>query len=768
MGRSVRRFEDARFLTGRGRYVEDIVMPGEAHAYVLRSPYAHAAIERIDIAAARRAPGVLIAATGADLAADGLGPLPCVAQVATVDPLIVPPRFALARGRVRHVGDPVALVVAESREAARDAAERIAVDYRPLPAVVDAPAALLPGAPAIWEEAPGNLCFRFERGDREGVAAAFAKAAHIVEIELVNNRVVPTPIEPRAAIGRWDQAARSLDLLLTGQGVHSIRQQLAGSVFDMPPERIRLAAPDVGGGFGMKNFLYPEWVLVLWAARRLGRPVKWIAERAEEFAAATHGRDNHTRARLALDASGRFLALEVETVANLGAYLSSNGPGSSTNSPATAMGGVYAIPAVFMAVRGAFTNTAPIDAYRGAGKPEANYLIERLVDLAARRIGRDPIELRRRNMIAAFPYRSALGMTIDGGRFAANIDDAVARADRAGFAQRRAEAAAKGRLRGLGIACFLETARGAPNEGAEIRFDADGTVALVLGTQSNGQGHETSFPQIAAARLGLPIEMFRLVQADTAAVKAGAGHGGARSMHQGGAALVKAAEAVIDKGRRIAAHLLQADPAEVVFAGGRFAVAGTERGIGLLALAAAAADPGNLPAGMAPGLDSYVFNLCDLVTFPNGCHIAEIEIDPETGGTTLERYTAVDDYGRLINPLLTKGQVQGGLAQGIGQALLEEAVYEPGSGQLLTGSLLDYALPRADDLPVFDITLAELPTAANPLGVKGSGQAGAIAAPQTVVNAVLDALAPLGIEHLDMPLSSERLWRAIRAARTAP
>ncbi|MGH7061926.1 MAG: xanthine dehydrogenase family protein molybdopterin-binding subunit, partial [Stellaceae bacterium] len=422
----------------------------------------------------------------------------------------------------------------------------------------------------------------------EGVAAAFVEAAHIVEVELVNNRVVPTPIEPRATIGRWDQASRSFDLLLTGQGVHSIRQQLAGPVFDMPPERIRLAAPDVGGGFGMKNFLYPEWVLVLWAARRLGRPVKWIAERAEEFAAATHGRDNHTRARLALDASGRFLALDVETVANLGAYLSSNGPGSSTNSPATAMGGVYAIPAVFMAVRGAFTNTAPVDAYRGAGKPEANYLIERLVDLAARRLGHDPIELRRRNMIAAFPYRSALGMTIDGGGFAAKIDEAAARADSAGFARRRAEAAANGRLRGLGIACFLETARGAPNEGAEIRFDADGRVALVLGTQSNGQGHETSFPQIAATLLGLPIDTFRLVQADTAAVKAGAGHGGARSMHQGGAALVKAAEAVIDKGRKIAAHLLQADPAEVDFAGGRFAVAGTERGIGLLALAAAA------------------------------------------------------------------------------------------------------------------------------------------------------------------------------------
>ncbi|HEY1259945.1 MAG TPA: xanthine dehydrogenase family protein molybdopterin-binding subunit [Stellaceae bacterium] len=765
IGRSVRRLEDARLLTGRGRYVEDVTAPGAAHAYVLRSPHAHAAIERVDIASARGAAGVLAIATEADLAADGLGPLPCVAQVASVDPLIVPPRFALARGRVRHVGDPVALVVAESRDLARDAAERIAVEYRPLDAVVDAKAALQPGAARIWDEAPGNLCFRFERGERETVATAFAGAAHIVEIELVNNRIVPAPIEPRAAIGRWDEASGSFDLLLTGQGVHSIRQQLAGSVFAMPPERIRLAAPDVGGGFGMKNFLYPEWVLLLWAARRLGRPVKWVAERGEEFAAATHGRDNHTRARLALDESGRFLGLEVETIANLGAYLSSNGPGSSTSSPATAMGGVYAIPAVFMAVRGAFTNTAPIDAYRGAGKPEANYLIERLVDLAARRTGRDPIELRRRNMIAAFPYRSALGMTIDGGRFAANLDDAAARADTAGFARRRAEAAARGRLRGRGVASFLETARGAPNEGAEIRFDADGKVALVLGTQSNGQGHETAYPQIAASLLGLPIESFRLVQADTSEVKAGAGHGGARSMHQGGAALVKAAEAVIDKGRRIAAHLLQAEPAEVVFADGRFGVAGTDRGIDLLAVVAAAADPGNLPAGMMPGLDSYVFNLCDAVTFPNGCHIAEVEIDPETGHVTLERYTAVDDYGRLINPLLTRGQVAGGLAQGIGQALLEEAVYDPGSGQLVTGSLLDYALPRADDLPGFDITLAGAPTAANPLGVKGSGQAGAIAAPQTIVNAVLDALAPLAIEHLDMPLTAERLWRAIHTPR---
>jgi len=763
-GRSVRRVEDFRFLTGRGRYVDDFTLPGQARAHVLRSPHAHAVIERIETAAAREGSGVLGVFTEADLRADGVGPLPCIAQVSTVGPLIVPPRYALARGRVRHVGDPVALIVAETGDQALDAAEQIIVDYRPLDPVAEAAAALLPDAPAIWDEAPGNLCFRFQRGEESAARAAFLAAAHIVEIELVNNRLVPAPIEPRAAIGSYDAAAERFDLLLTGQGVHSIRNQLAEAVFKLPPERIQVAAPDVGGGFGMKNFLYPEWVLVLWAARRLGRPVKWVAERGEEFVSATQGRDNFTKARLALDGNGRFLALEVSTAANLGAYLSSNGPGSSTNSPATAMGGVYAIPAVFMNVRGVFTNTVPIDAYRGAGKPEANYLIERLTDIAARRLGIDPASLRRRNMITAFPYRSALGMTIDCGRFAANLDDALARARDADFLARRAAAAERGRLRGLGVGCFLETARGTPNEAADIRFDPDGRVSLILGTQSNGQGHETSYPQIAASLLGLPLAAFRLVQADTRVVQRGAGHGGARSMHQGGTALVKAAELVLEKGRRVAAHLLQADGAQIVFAEGRFTVRGTEREIDLLAVARAAADPANLPEGMPTGLDSFVYNMLDVFTFPNGCHVAEVEIDPDTGLVSLECYAVVDDYGRLINPLLTRGQVQGGIAQGIGQALLERTVYEPASGQLLSGSLMDYALPRADDLPPFDITLAELPTSANPLGVKGSGQAGAIAAPQTIINAIVDALAPLGIDHIDMPATPERVWRAIRAA----
>jgi aerobic carbon-monoxide dehydrogenase large subunit len=765
IGRSLRRLEDERFLTGRGRYVDDIAVPGRLHGVVLRSPHGHALIEGINTAAARAMPGVMGVFTAADLDADGIGTLPCIARVATVAPMLVPPRRALARDRVRHVGDPVAFVVADTVQEARDAAERIAIAYRPLPAVVDAREALATQAPLLWDDAPGNLSYRFVRGDKGAVDAAFAAAARIVEIELVNNRLVVAPIEPRAAVGTYDAAADHFELLLSGQGVHSLQRQLAEAVFHIPPEHITVRAPDVGGGFGVKNFLYPEWVLVLWAARRLGRPVKWVAERGEEFVSSAQGRDNHTRARLALDRDGRFLALDVDTVANLGAYLSTNGPGSSTNSPASAMGGVYDIPAVFMAVRGVLTNTLPIDAYRGAGKPEANYLIERLVDCAARRLALDPVELRRRNLITRFPYKSGLGVTIDCGRFAANLDEMAQRVAVDGFAERRREAVQRGRLRGLGMSCFLETSRGTPGERAEIRFEPDGHITLVLGTQSNGQGHETSFAQIAADLLGLPIGGFRFVQADTRAVKSGNGHGGARSMHMGGTALHLAAQMVLSKARAIAAHLLQADASEVSFGAGHFMVGGSERGIGLLALAEAARDPANLPDGITPGLDADAYNDSDVFTFPNGCHAAEVEIDPETGAVTLERYLAIDDYGRLINPRLTMGQVQGGVAQGIGQALFEHTVYEERSGQLLSGSFMDYALPRADDLPPLDITLAELPTAVNPLGVKGAGQAGCMAAPQTIINAVLDALVPLGVAHIDMPATPERIWRAIRSAQ---
>jgi carbon-monoxide dehydrogenase large subunit len=542
---------------------------------------------------------------------------------------------------------------------------------------------------------------------------------------------------------------------------------LAEAVFRLPNEQIEVSAPDVGGGFGLKNFVYPEWVLVLWAARRLGRPVKWVAERGEEFMSGTHGRDIWTKARLALDADGKFLALSADMTANMGAYLSSNGPGSSTNSASTAMGGVYVVPEVFMEVRGAFTNTVPVDAYRGAGKPEANYIIERLIEAAARQTGIDPVALRLANVIDAFPHRSALGIEIDSGGFKANIETAVAKADRAGFEARRRTAADAGRLRGTGVACFLETARGAPEEGAEVRFPADGTVEQRLGIESNGQDHETIFPQIASAKLGLGIEAFRYVQADTSRVRSGHGHGGARSMHMGGGALMKAMDAVLEKARQVAAQLLQAEAAALDFAEGRFSVRDSARSVSLLEVAAAARDPKMSPDDTGAGLDSFAKVEGAPFTFPSGCHVAEVEVDPETGRIEIKRYLIVDDYGRLLNPRLTEGQVVGGVTQGIGQASGEGIVYDPESGQLLSGSTMDYHLPRADDLPAFEVHLEERPTEANPLGVKGSGQAGCIAAPQTVMSAVLDALAPLGIDDLDMPATPERVWRAINAAKGA-
>ena len=758
-GQSLRRLEDVRFLTGRGRFVEDIDVPGQAWMQVVRSPHAHATIKHLDTAAARGVPGVLGVFTATDLA--DLGPLPCTVPVASVAPMIVPPRHALAADRVRHVGDPVAFVVAETRSGARDAAELVVVDWQVLPSVVDAPAALEAGAAQLWDQAPGNLSYRFQKGDQSAVLAAIAGANHVVELELVNNRLVISALEPRGAIARHD--SDGFHLLFSGAGVHALQSQLADSVFHVPAEQMHVACPDVGGGFGVKNALYPEWVMQLWAARALGRPIRWMSERAEDFITTAQGRDNATRARLALDAEGRFLALDVSTVANLGAYLSSGGPGSSTNAPANAMGSGYVIPAIFMDVHGVFTNTVPIDAYRGAGKPEVNYMIERLIDEAARRCGFDAIELRRRNLVTEFPYRKALGTIIDCGRFAANLDDGIVAADRSGFAGRQNAAEQQGRLRGIGVTCFMETARGAPNEGAEISFEDNDRVALRVGTQSNGMGHETAYAQIAADLLGLPIEAFRYVQADTREVRAGNGHGGARSMHMGGAALCKAVDTMLAKGTAIAARLLQASPEQVVFTDGRFTVrSDPDRAIDLLAVARAARDPANLPDGISPGLDTYVWNLLDVITFPNGCHIAEVEVDPDTGAVTLERYTAVDDFGTLINPMLTVGQVQGGVVQGIGQAMLEHTVYDAESGQMLSGSFMDYALPRADDLPSLDITLSGVPTNANPLGVKGSGQAGAMAAPQAIIAAVLDALAPLGVTHIDMPATPERIWRAIR------
>lgn len=755
-GQSRRRVEDHRFLTGQGRYVDDQPLGNGLHGYVLRSPHAHARIVRLDISAAAEMPGVHLILQIGDLEAEGIGNLPCITQVATVEPMIIPPRPVLADGIVRHVGDPVVFIVADTVEQAMDAAEVVDVEYDALPAVADAAAATAVDAPQLWSQAPGNVSYTFRKGDRAAVESAFASAHTIISLSLVNNRVAAAPLEPRVAIGHHDAATGRFLLELSAQGVHTIRDQLA-PVLKTPRELVDLVAPDVGGGFGPKNALYPEYVLVLIAARKIGRPVRWSSTRTEDFVSTAHGRDNRTDCRLALNRDGRILALDVSTLANLGAYLSSGGPGSSTNATSTAQGGFYAVPAICMEVRGVFTNTVPIDAYRGAGKPEANYIIERLIDLAAHQTGRDPVELRRLNLIARYPYKTALGMTIDCGDAQANIELVLEAADHAGFAKRRAAAQAQGLSRGMGIACFLETARGGPGEWAAVRFRADKVVELATGVQSNGQGHETSFPQIAADRLGLPHEVFRVIQADTRKVPRGKGHGGARSLHQGGAALSLALDEAVARARRVAARLLQANEAHVEFKDGAFGVPGDARGIGLFELAQAAAEGGE-------SIDVEVDSPLDLFTFPNGCHVAEVEIDPDTGAVQLVRYTAVDDYGTLINPLLTHGQVQGGLAQGIGQALFEEVRFDDDAAQPLMGSFQDYCLPRASDLSDLDVTFAGVPTMANPLGVKGSGQAGCIAAPQTVMNAVLDALRPLGVQHLDMPATPIKVWSAIQAA----
>ncbi len=755
------RLEDARFLTGAAKFSADLHADHQLHAVMVRSDHAHAVIMRIDTAAARAVPGVLAVFTDHDLAPDKLNPLPCNAVFDAVSPLIIPPRRALARGRVRQVGDIFALVVAESLSAAVEAAELIDAEFEPLDAVTDPIAALNKGAPQIWPEAPGNLAFRFQAGKADDTRTKLAEATHVVELDLVNNRVSAAPMEPRAGLGEYDPDSDRYTLTFTGQGLHGIKAELS-KVFDLPADLFHLKAPDVGGGFGLKNFIYPEWVLLLWAAKRMSRPIKWVADRAEDFSAAAHGRDMRVSARLGLDAEGRFLALEADIVSNMGAYLSSVAPNIPTKSAPTAMGGIYNVPHVFMDVRGVFTNTAPVDAYRGAGKPEANFLMERIVEVAARRLGFDPVDLRRRNAITEFPYTSSLGITIDGGRFGTNIDDAANRIDRAGFDIRRAEARSRGKLRGLGVACFLETARSIPEEGAEVRFRADGRIELRVGTESNGQGHETTYAQIAADHFGLPIETFVYIHADTDATRMGYGHGGARSMHMGGGALIETMNKVLTKARAVAAELLQTDADALAFADGIFQSAGGRASIALEEVAATARNRD--PCGS--GLDTFAKVEDVPFTFPNGCHAAEVEIDPETGRLEILRYVTAEDYGRVLNPKLIIGQVRGGIAQGIGQAVAEHAVYDDASGQLITGTMMDYVLPAAHDLPTLEINLEDgLSTDANPLGVKGSGQAGAIVAPQTIMNAILDALAPLGIDHIEMPATSETIWRAIHALR---
>jgi carbon-monoxide dehydrogenase large subunit len=757
------RLEDIRFLTGRGQYTADHNRQGQLFAAFVRSPYAHADITSIDTEAADASPGVAGVWTHEHIAFDGLGTLPCGSQFETVTPLIVPRRHVLAQGRVRHVGEPVAFVVANSVVAAADAAELIEIEYEIMPAAVDAVEALKTGAPEIWPDAVGNLAFTFQKGDRDGTARAMAGAAHVVELSMLNNRISAMPIEPRAAIAEVDAATGKLVLEVTGQGVHGIRDTLA-SVLRVEKDDLAVFAQDVGGGFGLKNFTFPEWALMLWAARRLNRPVKWISNPNEDLLGTVHGRAMHCTGRLGLDRDGQFLAMEVGIVADLGAYASPAGPNASTNAASTAMGGIYDIPQIFMESRGAFTNKVPIDAYRGAGKPEANYIVERLIDAAARRHGFDPVVLRERNAVSSFPHRKALGAELDCGNFKANITKAARLADREGFAARRAGSEARGRLRGLGVACFLESARGAPNEEVQLLFADDGRIEIRTGTESNGQGHETTFPQVAAERLELPIDQFHYRQPDTRLTRTGSGHGGARSMHMGAGTMAIAIDQMLDKAIAVAARLLQSDPSEVTYAEGRFST-GSDSAVDLTEVARAARQPEFALDGETSGLDTTVFRQNAPFTFPGGCHVAEVEIDPETGGLEVLRYTAVDDYGHVVNPVLAEGQVHGGLAQGIGQALGELVAYDEETGQLLAGSLMDYWLPRAADLPAFDVVLDGQPTSANLIGVKGCGQAGCISAPPTMINAILAALAPLGVDHIEMPATAESIWKAIQAAR---
>ncbi len=764
IAQSVRRVEDPRLLKGHGTYTDDITLPGMLYGVVLRSPHAAANILAIDTSAAAATPGVLAVLTGADL---DIGPLPCIVSLTNRDgsKQYTPPYPALAGDAVHHVGAPVAFVVAETVQAARDAAEAIIVDYDILPSVTDLATALDPDVPQVWDAAPGNICFDWQTGQQEQTDALFAQAAHVTRLTVVNNRIVVASMEARAALAEYDAATQRWTLRTNTQGGWLLKDLLGKAVFGTGPESFRIITPDVGGGFGMKLFLYPEQVLTCFAARRLGRPVKWTSDRSEAFLADTHGRDNITLGELALDADGKFLALRSRNVANMGSALSNFAPFIPTMAGSGVLASVYGFQAIYANVIGVFTNTVPVDAYRGAGRPEANYLVERLIDRAARELNIDRAELRRRNMVGpeAMPHTTPTGKVYDSGEFRLVFDAALKTAGWAGFEGRRAEAAARGRRRGIGLAYYLEATGGGPTERAEIRFAEDGFVDVYVGTQSTGQGHETAYVQLTVDRLGVPGERVRIRQGDTDTIPEGGGTGGARSLYSEGQAILATAATVIENGRRAASEALEAAPVDIVFEAGRFAIAGTDRGIGILELAAT--QRARAAAGEAAAtLDAAEVAEIKSHTFPNGCHIAEVEVDPETGQVALLRYSVTDDVGKAVNPMIVRGQVHGGVAQGFGQAVLERTVFDPVSGQLLSGSFMDYALPRADDLPDIEVELIEVPCATNPLGVKGAGEAGAVGSPPALINAILDALAPLGVAHIDMPATPERVWTAVRAA----
>ena len=764
LGHGVPRIEDGRFLTGRGRYSDDINLPGQARAVFLRSPHANALLKSIDASAAEAAPGVLAVYTGADVQADGLGNLPTMGNhKRRGEPMYRPPHHALARDQVRFAGDAVAMVVAETLAQARDAAELIAVEYEALSQVTGTAEALAPGAPVVWPECPDNICFEFEAGDRTRVDAAFKTAAHITSLDIVVNRVSAAPMEPRAAVAQYDPGDERYTLYTGVQNPHATRR-IFSAILGVPETQMRVVSPDMGGGFGMRSDAYGDLILVLWASRKLDRPVKWTGERMEAFVNDNQARDNITRVELALDGGGKFLALKVETLAALGAYLALG----ATTPPTINVGGlvgVYTTPAVHVRVQGVFTNTPSTSPYRGAGRPEASYAIERVIDTAARELGIDPIDLRKRNLIPAdaMPYDTKFVFEYDSGEFEKNQDSVVELIEWAEFDARREESRKNGKLRGIGIANTIARSAAMGEETAELRFDPSGSVTLLMGTHSHGQGHETVFRQLLSDALGLAPEKVRYVQGDTDQVAHGVGTFGSRSSGLGGSALVRATEKIIKKGTTIAAHLLEAADDDIEFRDSGFHIKGTDRSVSLAEVARATYTPGGLPPGIEPAFGERAAFAPVRPTFPNGAHAAEVEIDPETGQVTLERYCAVDDVGTIMNPLLMHGQVHGGIVQGVGQLLMEDIVWDQ-SGQPVAASFLDYTMPRADTVPSFKVASNVVPTTTNPLGVKGVGEAGTVGALPCVMNAIVDALAPLGVRTLDMPATPERVWRAIQKA----
>jgi carbon-monoxide dehydrogenase large subunit len=775
VGARVARKEDKRFITGAGRYVDDMVVPGMKHAAFVRSPHAHAEI-KIDVKKAQAMPGVIGVLTGKELKADGIGNLICGWMIHSKDgsPMKMGAWSPLAFDRVRYVGDAVVIVVAETKSQARDAAEAVDITYKELKAVVDAPKALERSAPQIHPEAEGNLIFDWELGDSMATHAAIKAAAHVTRMKIVNNRLVPNAMEPRAALGYYDKAEDHYTCWTTSQNPHLARLVMSAFYNVAPENKLRVIAPDVGGGFGSKIYIYPEEIICLWASKKTGVPVKWVADRTESFLTDAHGRDHVSTVEMAFDKDNRITGLKVDTIANLGAYMSLFSSCVPTYLYATLLSGQYDIPAIHANVRAVYTNTAPVDAYRGAGRPEATYLLERTMETAARELGVSPAELRRKNFITSFPHQTPVIMNYDAGDYAASLDAAMTAADYAGFAQRKAAAKAKGKLRGIGMSCYIEACGLAPSaavgslgagiglwESAEVRVNATGTIEVLTGSHSHGQGHETTFAQLVNQRFGVPIDSVSIVHGDTDKVQMGMGTYGSRSGAVGMSAIVKALDKVEAKAKKIAAHLLEADEGDIVIENGALKVTGTDRQVPWFQMALAAYTAHNLPDSMEPGLKETAFYDPSNFTFPAGCYVCEVEIDPETGVTEIVQFVAADDFGNIINPMIVEGQVHGGVAQGIGQALLEGTRYDA-SGQLLTASYMDYTMPRADDLPSFKVSTSNTPCPGNPLGIKGCGEAGAIGSPPAVINAITDAI---GITDIAMPASPSTVWAAIRATK---